>query len=547
MKTLKFMLAAATAIGLASAAHADQLEASTGFEKWTAGENVVVGTGYSDEGVSGQTSYFWEYSGAQADDNESKIVSSNMSSWASIRPRGTAFFTGADNGASAKILEVSTGTDPLLRRFRDNGAAFDLGGESGAAQLYVDTLVQFTVTPKTDPVTNDSADKLMIYLKESAKIVEGVESETETVTNLVVKGGFYNQSFEMVPHDYTVKDVVIDPTQWYRLTVKAIPNFGNLDRESFPAFYVAINGTPCVFTECPAEEAGGNYPEPFTDTYIGSETFDELDNKTFVFSMVKGNETTGVFGLRAVGFAGEGKVDDLVISTFDPTKTVIDFTFSLAGTVAGLTSDLTYSCSVSGQSGSIASSDPARQIKCFADDAITVGYTLDSGYAAEWTFTGGASILENVISNLTANGTATLTISSSGGNDWEADPTQIDPTKTAAEVYPALATSALATANAQKLTVWATAQNIAFNDATTDQDTYVEAFLLNCAVAEVDDEKDEFVANITFVNGLPVVTPPAGKTYNGTLQLKGSTNLTTWTDVSAASSDYQFYKYELSL
>lgn len=545
MKTLKFMLAAATAIGLASAAHADQLESSTGFEKWTAGDNVVVGTGYSDAGVSGQVSYFWEYAGAHPEDNESTIVSADMSSYTSIRPSGTAFFTGADNGDSSKILQVSTGKDPLLRRFRDNGANFTLGGASGAAQVYVDTLVQFTVTPISDSVTNTPQDKLMIYLKESPKIENDVASETETVTNLVVKGGFYTQDFELEAKDYTVHNVKVDPGEWYRLTVKAVPNFGSLEGESFPAFYVSINGTACTFKEYAMEVANDLYPEPFVDGTIDADTFDAIDNKTFVFSMIKGLESTGEFGLKAVGFAGEGSVDDLVISTFDPSKTVVDFTFSLAGVLDGLETSLSYSCSVSGQAGDVAGLP--KTFKCFDDDAITVSYTLKTGYAAEWSFTGGASI-DGLVVTPAANGSATLTISSTGGSDWVDDDSTVS-NQTAAAAYPALDGTALATADAQKLTVWAKAKSINFTDLTTTPADYVEAFLLDCALAEVEEEKDEFVLSITFdAEGNPVVNTPDGKRYNGTLQLKGSTNLSTWDDITPAQTgSYQFFKYELSL
>ena len=136
--------------------------------------------------------------------------------------------------------------------------------------------------------------------------------------------------------------------------------------------------------------------------------------------------------------------------------------------------------------------------------------------------------------------------------DWVDNPaTDITAGDTAATAYPGLADSALATADAQKLTVWAKANNIAYSDIKADTTgTHTEAYLLNCAVADVADEKEAFVANITVdANGTPVVTPPAGKSYNGNLQLKGKVNLTdaAWTNVESASTTYKFYMYELSL
>ena len=116
-----------------------------------------------------------------------------------------------------------------------------------------------------------------------------------------------------------------------------------------------------------------------------------------------------------------------------------------------------------------------------------------------------------------------------GDEDWVPDSSAI-PADTSAETqYPALAGTALATADAKQLTDWAKANGVAFSDVKTSADSYVDAFLLNCAVADVDDEKDEFVVNISFdpVTGEPVVTAPTGKTYNGTFKVYGSDDLTT--------------------
>lgn len=74
---------------------------------------------------------------------------------------------------------------------------------------------------------------------------------------------------------------------------------------------------------------------------------------------------------------------------------------------------------------------------------------------------------------------------------------------------------------------------------------YEEAFLLNCAPGDVETEKAAFKLNITVVGSTVTVTGPEGKNYNGTIQLKGSNDLSTWTDVSAGSTDYKFYKAEL--
>jgi hypothetical protein len=133
---------------------------------------------------------------------------------------------------------------------------------------------------------------------------------------------------------------------------------------------------------------------------------------------------------------------------------------------------------------------------------------------------------------------------------WVDDSTAVS-NQTAAAAYPALASSALANANAGELTDWAKANSVEFSAVTAAPADYVDAFLLNCAAtpAAVAQEKAEFVLDITIdENGVPVITLPEGKTYNGTIQLKGATTLTGgWTNISEPSAAYNFYKCELHL
>ena len=134
--------------------------------------------------------------------------------------------------------------------------------------------------------------------------------------------------------------------------------------------------------------------------------------------------------------------------------------------------------------------------------------------------------------------------------DWVVDSTTVS-NQTASAAYQALASSALANANAGELTDWATANSIAFADVAADTTgTLVDAFLLNCALADVATEKEEFVLNITIdENGNPVIILPPGKEYNGTLQLKGSADLSSWHDCSNNQPGVgdRFFKYLLSL
>ena len=66
--------------------------------------------------------------------------------------------------STANALQVNTGTEPLLRKIDATGnMAVPL---DATKKVYIDTMVQFTVTPEGDTVTAGDNDKLMIYLKE---------------------------------------------------------------------------------------------------------------------------------------------------------------------------------------------------------------------------------------------------------------------------------------------------------------------------------------------------------------------------------------------
>ncbi len=92
-----------------------------------------------------------------------------------------------------------------------------------------------------------------------------------------------------------------------------------------------------------------------------------------------------------------------------------------------------------------------------------------------------------------------------------------------------------------KYSTWATTYSVA--DGAGNE----EAFLLNCAPANVETAKANFkIPSITVDAQGNVTVGTIEGTFNGKLQLKGSTDLSTWTNLNAASKDYNFFKYELT-
>ena len=271
------MLAAATAIGLAAAAQAATTQlvkteiSSESFDDpsiaLTNTAAVLDLVGFTFEGAEG--------------DNDSVVVA------------------GGANG-SANALQVNTGTDPLLRKIdidTDNAVSLD-----ATKKVYIDTKVQFTVTPYGDTVSSNGVnDKLMIYLKEMTNLVDGVV--TVTGTNLMVKAARYTLSppptagdvFEEV--DVKITNVSVEPNEWYRLQV-----------DSYLLNGVAVFTIKLDDTELVAEK----------------ELYNIINTDKKVFPSLLGKTSAT---LDKVGFAGEGMVDDLVFSKDVEQETSADFTF----------------------------------------------------------------------------------------------------------------------------------------------------------------------------------------------------------------------------
>jgi len=173
------------------------------------------------------------------------------------------------------------------------------------------------------------------------------------------------------------------------------------------------------------------------------------------------------------------------------------------------------------------------------DDAVELtvtrvaaaGYKLAAGCLAEETVT------------MSENRTITAVVEEDKTDDWAVDTKDVEG-KNASEAYGI--TGALAEVDAVKLTVWAKANNVAFAEAST---ILPEAYALNCAnsAEAVATAKEAFEVQAITVDseGNVTVTAPAG-TFNGTLQMKGSTDLKTWTDTETTEG-YNFFYYELNL
>ena len=180
-----------------------------------------------------------------------------------------------------------------------------------------------------------------------------------------------------------------------------------------------------------------------------------------------------------------------------------------------------------------------------ASDVVlgTVGSTFNG-----WTNAVGVVVTNTV--GLTDNLVVFANVTA-GSTNWETNPDEIQDNTPASEIYSELTSSALASTDAKKLTVWAKANGKtvgAVAEAAVNSNLY-DAYLLNCSEEQLETAKENFkIPSITFdAEGKPVIGAPTGG-YNGNIQQKGSNNLSTWTPIDGSehkAEDYKFFKLEL--
>ena len=488
MKQLKFMLAAATAIGLATAAQAAVTRSDTQFTD-------TFEEGHASATLEGYV-YIPEEGGTYAD-NESAVV--------------------AGGYQGEKALKVNTGTTPLLRGL-DYSTAANPVSLGDYQSVYIDTMVQFTVTPAGDTVEAGD-NKLMIYLQETNVVstVDGVETTT-VQTNLMVKAAMYTvgdefagtvDSFDETDVVATAENLTITAGVWYNLVVVAAVEDG------VPVFTVSID----------------NKPLSTANALFGA------DNTKFP-SLTGKDDTT----LTYVGFAGEGMVDNLSFTTVS-VVTAVDFTLTLGTGVSAVTYVIGDAAAVTITDATTLEGLEAAKIYITAIDYL-MGYKAGTNGTGEHNVTAAGLTIdatEVAFNDGTGEGLATTAteLGITGGAFAEAGSTELkrvfDWGK--AKGVPVSKISGMNFSNGNPA-------------GTTDEAKEVEeAYLLNCAPAELGTAKADFKFAAFDPEKPPVADDFSTKGYNGKVVIEGATTLKDATtgkpDWAAGKVDPKFYRARL--
>ncbi len=227
---------------------------------------------------------------------------------------------------NAKYLDLSTEGGTLWRSINGLtgggevavrlGEAVSLVDEVNAVtkKLYIDTMVQFTVSEDENGPTNLSGgDKLAIWLQASGEGAAATTNLMVRCTALSASGAGQPASFTLVPVNGSASLDVSDGG-WHSLKVEN-SIFGGI----ISVFRIYLDDELMKATVSPIDETGfGDYGTPDDDMLAGK-VFPSLEPDSPI--------------LAAVGFQGTGKIDDLSFSeeeVVEEEQQPVGFTIKIA-------------------------------------------------------------------------------------------------------------------------------------------------------------------------------------------------------------------------
>jgi len=343
---------------------------AVGFDRWPADTLLKKGaTDAAGDVTSDPTKCFFAYEPREEGENDasSSTAYGKGTSWEGPEVVSTNGYavgrpdTFADT-ANINFLTFCTGYGVLYRTFRSVDENFQRGPADDPAYnidldvqtgLYIDQMIQFTpVTSRTDAGRADEDDKLALWFQETTNVYGKV-----TGTNLCCRAqvwtwsevdGTLLSSFENLVLEPEAGSLPLAAGQWYRLTVKAVRNVLQADEYGIlSAFSVYVNGV--AFRPV-------NKKYSFTDAFrawcnedwgegklITEETDALLARGVLLGSLQEMRAYYGSSYLGAVGYEGEGLLDDLTVTDRKPVflggelPPYVDFTLAWDGHVTAFT------------------------------------------------------------------------------------------------------------------------------------------------------------------------------------------------------------------
>ena len=292
------------------------------FEGYTSATTLQLVNGvneYNEDGTPKSFPYFF----FEGDADTSTVKTFGGDNLAAPTIRRPSFFANAT--PNDNYLEVDTASGTLWRSF-DAASSEGMGEAQGIAEdgTYIDTLMQFFPVPASVPFATGEEDKLALRLQ--------IDTSGGTpVTNLIVRAAYVDDDGSETSWDatnYTLNTASpIVPGQWYRLTVKAVADVTQCQERSadpmgFTGFEIYLDG---VLLAATTPTFGTGYMAYATDEQGWLDADGDADLIAYlqsgkVFPSLLG--ATADATIQAIGFQGEGAVDDLVMTAENPFAAV---------------------------------------------------------------------------------------------------------------------------------------------------------------------------------------------------------------------------------
>ena len=252
-------------------------------------------------------------------------------------------------------------------------------GAQDMSGLFFDSLVKFTACDADTETPEYDGAKLMVWVK---------ENEDETTANLMVTAGYLkNTDNELEAKTYDCGPVsdyhfAADGNDWCRLTIKARADVAKEGTDSgISGFVVFVNG------EKVRVPVGGDYSIGVAGSVADNLASVEkilVDNNRLFLSLIPNDAT-----VEGVSFAGQGAIDDICLTTVEPTKADTTTKFAedpAVATVTWPTDGSLTSVTINGKAMTVSAGTftvPAGATVTVAATPTT-GYMITDGTIGEW-------------------------------------------------------------------------------------------------------------------------------------------------------------------
>ena len=291
-------------------------------------------------------------------------------------------------GSNARYTQFSSANTAYLNIKTTFGQPLErtIGETVGSDAVYFDQLVKFTAADEEPNLELYTGEKLVIYALDKSEL----ETGATPATNLMVVAGRRAGS-ELSSATYDFGNINVDA--WHRLTIKAIKAYNNSEL----GFEIFLDGVALSYAGTDkAYDATAVASRP-----TGAAALNQAQK--IVASLVSSTLT-----IAAVGFDGQGAIDDVMATTTSPGTWADDKNVTLNWTPATLTA-LSYTAH--GQTTTLDATGLAAgmaTIPYMADMTIVVTPTFASNWAFD-SFDGtGFSVSGMTLTELAENANPTL-------------------------------------------------------------------------------------------------------------------------------------------